>query len=117
MKKVRGSELASLLLRVGLAAVFLYAAVSSFLNPSDWVGYLPHFIAKMSFADTLLKLFALGEIVLAVWLLSNWRAKYAGVLSALIFAGIVLAQPSLLIVTFRDIGLFFMAMAVAVLDE
>jgi len=110
------SKLTSLLLRLGLAIVFLYAAAGSLLQPQEWVGYLPPFLAKLSFADSLLKLFAIYEIVLALWLLSGRFVRYAGVLAALTFAGITLAQPSVFIVTFRDIGLLFMALALAALS-
>jgi uncharacterized membrane protein YphA (DoxX/SURF4 family) len=109
-------HLASLLLRVGLASVFLFAAVSSLMHPVEWVGYLPTFLAKMHDAASLLKLFALIEIVLAVWLLSGKYLKYAAVLTSLMLVGIVLAQPSDFVVTFRDIGLVFMALALGVLS-
>lgn len=106
---------ASLLLRLGLAFVFLYAAFGSLFNPEAWASYLPSFILKTSFAFTLLKVFSVYEVGLSLWLLSNKYTQYAAILCALTLAGIILAQPSGLFITFRDIGLLFMAVTLAVL--
>lgn len=113
MKLLNNPALASLLLRIGLAFVFLYAATSSLMHPSQWVGYLPSFLQKMGNATTLLKLFSVLEIVLALWLLSGKFARYAALISTAMLAGIVIAQPGDLLITFRDVGLAFMALALA----
>lgn len=104
----------SLLLRFGLAIVFLYASVSSLKNPQDWVGYLPTFAKKVAPAQALLKVFSVYEAILAAWLLSGWLAKYAALLCAATLAGIVMSNFSLFAITFRDIALFFAALALAV---
>jgi len=104
----------ALLLRIGLAVVFLYAAAGSLMHPEQWVGYLPSFLAEMHNATSLLKAIAVSEILLALWLLSGKFTRYAGLLAAAMLAGIVVSQPSALIITFRDIGLVFMALALAV---
>lgn len=106
-------QLTPVLLRIGLAVVFLYAAVGSLMHPLQWIGYLPSFLASMSDAATLLKLFAVYEVGLALWLLSGKWVRYAGLLAAASLAGIILAQPSDLAITFRDIGLVCMALALA----
>ena len=111
--KVRKEQLTPLLLRFGIAIVFMYAAISSVMHPDQWVGYLPPFIAKMHDAVNLLKAFAIFEILLSVWLLIGKFVRYAALLAALMFFGIILAQPSDLVITFRDIGLVFMALALA----
>ncbi|HSW37697.1 MAG TPA: DoxX family membrane protein [Candidatus Saccharimonadales bacterium] len=110
-------NLPGLLLRVGLATVFLYASISSFKNPQDWVGYLPRFLKDMLPAGTLLKLFSVYEISLAIWLLSGKFVKYAGLLSALTLSGIVLANFSLFAISFRDIGLIFASLALVFIKE
>lgn len=102
---------APLLLRLGLATVYIYAAISSLYNPQDWVGYLPEFAKDMVSADILLKIFSFYELALALWLLSGKYVKYAGVLSALTLSGIVLSNFSLFAITFRDIALIFASLA------
>ncbi len=114
MKK---DALASLLLRLGLVAVFGYAAVAATLRPNDWVGFMPQFLTRLIPALTLLKIFSAYEIVLAVWLLTGWEVFYAAVLSALTVAGIMVANPGALDITFRDIAILLGALALAVLND
>lgn len=103
------------LLRAALAVVFIYAAVGSLLHPDIWLGYLPAFLQRMSNAHGLLKVFAVYEIVLALWILSGRWLRSAALLAAATLAGIVLAQPGDLIISFRDIGLALAALALAAL--
>ncbi len=44
IKKHDKNFLISFLLRSGLAIAFFYAGVSSFLNPTNWIGFVPNFI-------------------------------------------------------------------------
>jgi hypothetical protein len=69
----------------------------------------------MSNAHGLLKVFAVYEIVLALWILSGRWLRSAALLAAAALAGIVLAQPGDLIISFRDIGLALAALALAAL--
>ncbi|HVW23499.1 MAG TPA: MauE/DoxX family redox-associated membrane protein [Candidatus Saccharimonadales bacterium] len=104
------------LLQIGLAFVFIYAGVGSLTQPNVWLGYLPHFLVTQTQAHDILKLFAVYELLLAIWLLSGRWRRYAAVLSALTFLGIILAQPGDLLITFRDVGLLFTAAALFTLD-
>lgn len=111
--KAKNNHTSALLLRSGLAIVFLYAAVSSFKDPLEWAGYLPHFLLHHFNAVHLVKFFALYELILVAWLISGYYIRWAGLLCAVTLLGIVATNGSQLIVTFRDIGLAFMAMALA----
>lgn len=112
----RQATLPALLLRVGLATVLAYAAISSFASPEDWVGYFPGFMTDLVDSDLLLKLFSMLELSLAVWLLSGWRLELAGLACAVMFSGIVAANLALLEITFRDIGLVFASLALAAIE-
>ena len=114
-KNIKAQERASLLLRVGLASVWLYAAVAATLAPTDWIGFIPLFVTGIVPAKLALMGFSLLEAVLGGWLLLGWKPRYAALLSALMVAGIFLSNLSALIVTFRDIAIFFAALALAVL--
>ncbi|HEU4716009.1 MAG TPA: DoxX family membrane protein [Candidatus Saccharimonadales bacterium] len=107
---VKGSNV-SLILRIALASVFLYAAISSFISPNDWIGYMPKFMRGFVPDDLLLAGFSVFEIALSVWLLSGLYVRYAALLSAALLGGIVVLNPALLPITFRDIGLFIAALA------
>ena len=111
MKKFEKINLTSWLLRIGLAFVFVYAGVASLQHPVEWIGYLPAFMTKIIATTTLIKFFAVYELALAVWLLSGKYLRYAGLLTALTLLGIVATNPTQLIITFRDVGLACMALA------
>ncbi len=114
MKK--STTLAHLLLRVGLAVAFLYAAIGGFLQPQIWIGYLPAFIGSMPEAKNILHIFSAWEIILAVWLLSGKLTKYAASIAALMLLGIVITNISDLTIIFRDLALIFAAMALVFLS-
>lgn len=111
VKKSPTNDWTQLFLRAGLGVIFLYAAISSFSNPEDWVGYIPQFARDAVQAETLLKFFSIYEFLLALWLLSGKYVRYAALLSALTLAGIVVSNFSLFAITFRDIALIFASLA------
>jgi uncharacterized membrane protein YphA (DoxX/SURF4 family) len=114
--KINDRNIVSLLLRIGLAAVLLYASVASFVTPSDWIGYLPHFLTGHFSGNLLLHFFSVYEMALAVWLLSGIYLRYAAALAALTFTGIILTNLSLFTITFRDITMVFAALALIFIE-
>jgi len=110
-KNLHNPAAAQWLLRAGLAFVFAYAGFESLRQPLTWVGYLPHFLAVSEHAVVLLKLIAVYELGLAAWLLVGRYVRLAAALAALTIGGIVLANPAAFIITFRDVGLLLMALA------
>jgi uncharacterized membrane protein YphA (DoxX/SURF4 family) len=106
-----------LLLRGGLTVIFLYAAISGYVNPQDWVGYLPGILRDNFDPNLVLHFFSAYELVLAAWLLSGVYTRYAALLCAATLAGIVTSNLSLFAITFRDIALIFSALALASMSE
>lgn len=109
--RLKQSDLTPVLLRIGLAVVFIYAAMSSFKNPQDWVGYLPRFARDQISGGTLLHIFSVYELALALWLLSGKYVKCAALFATLTLSGIVASNFSLFTITFRDIALIFASLA------
>jgi uncharacterized membrane protein YphA (DoxX/SURF4 family) len=101
----------ALILSLGLAFVFLYAGIASLLNPLLWVGYLPQFMGNFIALDVALKFIAVYEIVLGLLLVSGKFRKVAAALSALTLAGIIVSSLNQFVITFRDVGLLLMAVA------
>src|ERR1700722_2121454 len=101
-KPINNLNMTSWLLRIGLAIGFLYASISSLQHPLEWVGFLPTFMTKAVAATTLIKVLALYELGLVVWLISGKLLKYGALLCAVTLAGIVVVNLSQLITTFRD---------------
>ncbi len=109
--------LVSLLLRVGLAFSFFYVVVNSTLNPGAWILFFPNFLTSLIPQKILLLGFSVYEAALGFWLLSNKKIFYAAILSALTMAGIVIFNLNAMDIVFRDITIFFMAIALAVLTK
>lgn len=97
--------------------MFLYAAISSFLDPKEWLGYLPTLLTENLDGEVVLKVFSVYELALAAWLLSGVYIRYAALLCAATLAGIVVTNFSLFAISFRDIGLIFAALALASYKE
>lgn len=116
---MQNTRQAKLLLRLGLALVFLYAAVGAALAPSAWIGYFPQFIRDSIPVPerVLLGLFSAYELLLALWVISGWKTFYAALVSALTILGIMVANFGLLEVIFRDVAIFFAALALMALQR
>ncbi|HVX58620.1 MAG TPA: DoxX family membrane protein [Candidatus Saccharimonadales bacterium] len=108
---------ASWILRLGLAFVLAYAAISGIIHPSHWVSYLPRLATEHLNANSLLKIFEVYELILAAWLILGWRVKYAAILMALTMIGAVLADTRAFETTFRDIAIACAAAALFVLEN
>ncbi len=115
-KKTNGVAI-SWLLRIGLAAVFLYAAVDAFREPQAWIFYVPHFTTHFISAKTSLDAISVAQIVLAVGLLVGKYLRVLAVISVALLGGIVIFNLNTLLLTFRDIGLLFMALALFFVEE
>ena len=111
LKNVHNPRLAVWALRLGLAFVFVYAGIESLREPLAWSSYLPHFLAVSAQVETIMRLFAVFELGLAAWLLTGVYLRYAAVVAAGLLGGIVVFNPDTLSVTFRDVGLCLMAIA------
>ena len=116
-KQLQKQNLPTLLLRAGLVFVFAYAGVSTLHNPDSWTTFVPNFVIHIMSPVTFLKLFAIFELVLALVLASGQYVRYAAGLAALSLAGLVAFNLNSLIVTFRDVGLVFMAVALFFLEK
>ena len=108
----------SLLLRVGLAFTLFYAALGSFLEPVNWIGFFPGFLFRLGISEGLvLGVFSLYEVALGLWLLWGKKVVYSALLSALTFLGIVVFNLGAMDIVFRDLGLFFAALSLAKLEK
>jgi len=106
-----------LLLRIGIAVVFAYAAIDGFIHPAEWVGFLPPMILDHFDGETVLHVFAVIELALVAWLLSNVYIRWAALFAAAMLTGIVVSNFSILQISFRDIAIIFAALALAAMPE
>ena len=108
------------ILQVGLAFTLLFAGISSFLYPNDWVGFVPLFVEKFKVSQLMaLHIHAVVEIILGLLLLTNWQLKLVALVAALDMAAILIVNgfgQGIFLITFRDVGLLGMAVYLAVAD-
>ena len=107
------NKLGIILLRLGLAFVFFYAAIGGLVSPNDWIGWLPVFLQN----TLMLNLFSVMEIIMGVWILSGYQSFWAGIFSGFMLLGIVVFNFQVMIVVFRDVGLALAAFALAFLSK
>lgn len=106
----------SLLLRSGLAIVFIYAALSAFFNPLNWVGFIPAFLDSIVSREILLIIFSTFEILLGFGLLANYKTFTLSIISSAVILLIIGGNIFALDILFRDIAILFMALALVVLS-
>lgn len=109
--------IASVLIRVGLASVFAYAAIDAFREPNAWISFVPEFTTKFVKAKVSLDAISVVQLVLAAWLLWGKYIKYAVALAVALLGGILIFNGSTFLVTFRDIGLITASIALIFLQK
>jgi len=109
-------QFASLVLRAGLAVVFLYAAIASILDPISWIGFLPQWLQMIVPGSILLFVFSVYEVILSLWLLSGWRSLTAGLFAAGTLFLIIIQNLGALDIVFRDVAILFAATALIILS-
>jgi hypothetical protein len=106
-----------LLLRIGVAFSFAYAAASGFLNPTAWVGFFPPFLTAFAPAATLLAIWGVLEVVLALALLFMKDVFYPALIAAVLLLGVTLTNWGAMDIVFRDISIALAAIALAFLSR
>ncbi len=106
----------SFFLRLGLAFVFLYAAISAFFNPQAWIGFVPSFVENTITRGYFLFVHDIVNFGLGIWLLTGKKVFYSATASCLMLTGIIFSSIGSFLVTFRDVGLLFAAISLAVMN-
>lgn len=101
-------------LRLGLAFVLIYAAVSATINPVNWIGYFPQFLKNFVPDSLLLPLFSFIEIFLGLWFIWGKKLFFPSIISALAMAGIIIFNLNQMDIVFRDVSIMLTALSLAV---
>lgn len=109
-----GNDKVILLLRLGVAFSFIFPAVSAFIEPAMWVGYVPAWIDIFLPREIFLHIFSTVEIFVALGVLF-WKSIYPSIVAGLILVSIVVLNISEFSVVFRDIPIALMSFALALL--
>ncbi|MEM3074851.1 MAG: hypothetical protein QW727_02835 [Candidatus Pacearchaeota archaeon] len=115
---MKNKKTAILILRIALAFSFIYAAISSFISPQNWIGFIPEFLPGNFITDGfILFFFSIYEVALGIWLLSNKKLYYSAIFASTTLALITLTNFSQTDIIFRDISLFLTAVALSILAK
>lgn len=107
----------SFFLRAGISIAFFYAAISAFVNPNAWMGYIPVFIQNLINPGIFLYIHSAFNLILGLWLLSNKKTFYASIVSAGAMLAIIAFNINAFDIVFRDIAILFSAIALAFLTS
>lgn len=109
---MNAEKTAHLILRVGVAFSFLYAAIDGFVDPYSWIDYFPQFL---NFAPTLtlLHVFAVIEILIALWLLSGKNILIPSLLATVMLLAVVIFNLAQFQLLFRDVSIAAASLALA----
>lgn len=108
---------AKLILRAGLAFVFVYAGISGLVDPLSWIGFFPAFIFKIVSAQMAMPVFSLLEILLGFWVLSGVKIFWSTIIVTVLTVTIIVFNTSQFLVVFRDVGILAASIALLFLSK
>ena len=108
------TQLSSLLIRLGLAFVFLYAAVFMTFAPEKYIVYFPDFMRELVPGYTLLHVFAAFEVILSVFLIIGKFTFVTAIISFLTMLALTAVNLDMFSVLFRNVSIILSALALAI---
>src|SRR3989344_2356605 len=103
------------ILRLSLSFPFIYAAMAGYFSPDDWASYFPGFVSNIMPPTLALGIFGLVELIIAIYILIGKKIFWPSIVAAAMLLGIVVSNPGGLSVLFRDLSIFGIAIALAIL--
>jgi len=110
----RSDRLSSLLIRLGLAFVFLYAAIYMTFFPENYINYFPKFMRDLVPGYLLLHAFAVFEVVLSLFLIIGRFTFIAAIISFLTMFALTVVNMDRFSVLFRNVSIILSALALAI---
>jgi uncharacterized membrane protein YphA (DoxX/SURF4 family) len=107
--------IASMLLRLGLAFVFSYAAIGTFIDPDHLLHFAPSFVSQIVPQNIFMYMFATFEVALSLWLLSGKWTIVPALLAAATMAGIIVFNGEAFSVLFRNVSIMLSSLALVAL--
>ncbi len=104
---------APVILRLGLAMVFLWFGITQLQNQAMWIGFIPTWIISMSglTATTIVILNGMFEVMMAVLLAFGIQIRIVSFLLSIHLLTII-GDVGLSAVGIRDVGLFFALLSI-----
>ncbi len=108
------NALGLLLLRIGLASVFLWFGIDKFFNSSAWQNFIPDWFPMLMPAEAFILLLGVVETIVGVLVLFGLFTRFAAGLAALMLIPIIISLGYNEIGV-RDFGLFLLALGLSAL--
>ncbi|MFQ5847810.1 MAG: DoxX family membrane protein [Candidatus Methylomirabilales bacterium] len=107
-----------LVVRVGLAVVFLWFGVDKFVTPEAWIGWIPSWLYRLirEWQNPFLYLLGAGEVMIGLAFLTGWYLRVAATAASVFLAAVILSSP-FSDITVRDIGLLGAAVSLLLPDD
>lgn len=107
-------SLSPLILRVGIAIVFVWFGIHQLMSQTMWVSLIPAWVVSLTglTAKTLVILNGIFEVVMAFLLAIGYKIRIVAVLLSLHLLSII-GDLGLTAVGIRDVGLLFATLAIA----
>lgn len=104
----------TLVLRIGLGFVFIYAGLYKLLDPLSWAGFIPVWLLQAIPQGVFLAVHGVFELVTGFTILLGFKMAFFASLACVNLLAIVLFY-GITDTTFRDLGLFMAALALFLL--
>ena len=103
-------------LRLGLAFVFIYAAVEIHFSPENFLKYVQEWMSNLVPVERFLPIFGIAEIILALILLFGKLGRWPAFLSFFILCAITIPNLQYFNVLFRNVAIAGSALALFCLE-
>lgn len=114
---MNNQQISSLLIRMGLAFVFLYAALFMTLSPEKYIDYFPPFMRELVPGYLLLHAFAIFEVVLSFLLIIGKFTFITAIISFLTMLVLTVVNLDRFPVLFRNVSIILSALALAFMSK
>ena len=102
---------APIVVRIGLSLVFLWFGINQIFNREDFLSYLPEFLLTLSFAETIVLINGIFEVIAGLLLLLGIGIRPVALLLAIHLLGITFSL-GYNDIAIRDFGLVMATIAV-----
>ncbi len=111
------TKASSFLIRIGLAFVFLYAAIFMTLDPDKYIIYFPNFMRELVPGHTLLHAFAVFEVILSLFLILGLFPFFTAFVSFITMFALTVVNLEYFSSLFRNVSIIMSALALVILAK
>ncbi len=104
------------ILRFGLAFAFIYPAISAFVEPNNWIGFIPVFIREIVPASIFLPIYSVAELIIGAGIIFSKNPLYYAVSGIFILSAVVILNVGSFDLVFRDVSVIGIAVALIMLN-